>query len=188
MYCQGKYGDIFRVPVESYKIGGRFTLLCREASMRIGVGLRQKGRREAFGTPGRQPPRFHEILHGCCCRNGNGAGFFRGWQQPLPGKAPNVVYLHTAECTGCSEAMMRMYKPYMNQSHSGHDFAITRETIMAAAGHAAEEALEQAVNSPNGFICMVEGAIPTALDGKYGYVGGKTMYDICKGNPAQVPN
>ena len=51
---------------------------------------------------------------------------------------------------------------------------------MAAAGHAAEEALEEAVNSPHGFICMVEGAIPTAMDGKYGYVGGKTMYDICK--------
>lgn len=51
---------------------------------------------------------------------------------------------------------------------------------MAAAGHAAEEALEEAVNSPYGFICMVEGAIPTGLDGKYGYVGGKTMYDICK--------
>ena len=27
---------------------------------------------------------------------------------------------------------------------------------------------------------MVEGAIPTAMDGKYGYVGGHTMLDLCK--------
>ena len=76
--------------------------------------------------------------------------------------------------------MMRMYKPYIDSLILDTISLDYQETIMAAAGHAAEEALEQAVNSPNGFICMVEGAIPTALDGKYGYVGGKTMYDICK--------
>ena len=51
---------------------------------------------------------------------------------------------------------------------------------MAAAGEAAEAALEQAISNPEGFICVVEGAIPLALDGKYGYVGGHTMLDLCK--------
>ena len=49
------------------------------------------------------------------------------------------------------------------------------------AGEAAEDALQQAVNGPDGFICVVEGAIPTAMEGKYGYISGHTMYDICKG-------
>ena len=51
---------------------------------------------------------------------------------------------------------------------------------MAAAGEAAEQALHAAVENPNGFVCMVEGAIPTGMDNKYGYIGGHTMYDICK--------
>ena len=41
-------------------------------------------------------------------------------------------------------------------------------------------ALHAAVENPNGFVCMVEGAIPTGMDNKYGYIGGHTMYDICK--------
>ena len=45
---------------------------------------------------------------------------------------------------------------------------------------AAEAALDQAISNPEGFICVVEGAIPTAMDGKYGYVGGHTMLDLCK--------
>ena len=50
---------------------------------------------------------------------------------------------------------------------------------MAAAGEAAEAALEQAISAPEGFICVVEGAIPTANEGKYGYIAGHTMLDIC---------
>ena len=45
-----------------------------------------------------------------------------------------------------------------------------------ALSHKAEEALHAAVNSPNGFLCVVEGAIPTKDNGIYGMVGGRT-YD-----------
>ena len=36
---------------------------------------------------------------------------------------------------------------------------------VAAAGEAAEEALYTAMKNPNGYVCIVEGAIPTAMDG-----------------------
>ena len=53
-------------------------------------------------------------------------------------------------------------------------------SIMAAAGEAAEEALEKAIKNPDGYVAVVEGAIPMADGGKFGYVGGHTMYDLCK--------
>jgi len=94
-------------------------------------------------------------------------------------KRASVVYLHNAECTGCSEAVLRTYKPFIDALILDVISLDYHETIMAAAGDAAEKALEQAVANPDGFLCVVEGAIPTAMDGKYGYVGGHTMLEIC---------
>jgi [NiFe] hydrogenase small subunit len=55
------------------------------------------------------------------------------------------------------------------------------ETIMAAAGHSVEEVLHETVKKYEGkFICVVEGAIPTAENGIYGMIAGKTMLDIAK--------
>lgn len=95
-----------------------------------------------------------------------------------PGR-PSVVYLHNAECTGCSEALLRASNPFIDDILFDTISLDYHETLMAAAGHAAEEALEAAVHAPEGFYCIVEGAIPTANEGKYGYVAGRTMLDIC---------
>jgi len=55
------------------------------------------------------------------------------------------------------------------------------ETIMAAAGHQAEENLQTAIKKYNGeFICVIEGAIATAYDGGYGKVGGRTFLEIAE--------
>jgi [NiFe] hydrogenase small subunit len=55
------------------------------------------------------------------------------------------------------------------------------ETIMAAAGHQAEEVLQSAVTKYNGkFICVVEGSIATKFNGGYGKVGGKSFLQIAK--------
>lgn len=94
-------------------------------------------------------------------------------------KRASVVYLHNAECTGCSESLLRSYKPFIDTLILDVISLDYHETIMAAAGDAAESALEQAAANPDGFICVVEGAIPTAMDGKYGYVGGHTMLENC---------
>jgi hydrogenase small subunit len=53
------------------------------------------------------------------------------------------------------------------------------ETIMAAYGKAAGSALERVVREEKGkYIVVVEGAIPTADDGVYCTIGGRTALDI----------
>ena len=55
------------------------------------------------------------------------------------------------------------------------------ETIMAAAGHQAEEVLKEAVKKYDGkFICVCEGAIGTKYDGAYGKIGGQTFLKMAK--------
>jgi [NiFe] hydrogenase small subunit len=94
-------------------------------------------------------------------------------------RRPSVVYLHNAECTGCSEAVLRTVQPFIDTLVLDVLSLDYHETLMAAAGEAAEEALHKAVNDPKGFICVIEGAIPTADNGLYGKIAGKTMLQIC---------
>lgn len=147
--------------------------------MRIAVGLGKEGGEERLERQGVSRRDFMKFCAAVGVAMGMGTVYADKVAAALTGKRPNVVYLHTAECTGCSEALMRMYKPFIDGLILDTISLDYQETIMAAAGEAAEAALEEAVNSPDGFICLVEGAIPTADAGKYGYVGGKTMYDIC---------
>ncbi|MBU4344094.1 MAG: hydrogenase small subunit [Desulfobacteraceae bacterium] len=94
---------------------------------------------------------------------------------------PPVIWLHFAECTGCSEALLRSMYPWIDQLLLEVISVEYHETIMAAAGHQAEENLHNAVKKYNGkFICVVEGAVATKYNGGYGKVGGKTFLDIAK--------
>ena len=93
-------------------------------------------------------------------------------------KRPSVVWLHNAECTGCSESILRAVRPFIDDLILDTISLDYHETIMAAAGHKAEEALHQAISSPNGFLAVVEGGIPTKDNGLYGKVGGRTMLEI----------
>ncbi|MFO7598126.1 MAG: hydrogenase small subunit [Desulfocurvibacter africanus] len=95
-------------------------------------------------------------------------------------KRPSVVYLHNAECTGCSEAVLRTVEPYIDELILDIISLDYHETLMAAAGERAEEALHDAVKKGE-YICVIEGAIPMAENGIYGKIAGRTMYDICKG-------
>jgi [NiFe] hydrogenase small subunit len=55
------------------------------------------------------------------------------------------------------------------------------ETIMAAAGHQAEENLHNAVEKYAGqFICVVEGSVATKFNGGYGKVAGKSFLQIAQ--------
>jgi [NiFe] hydrogenase small subunit len=94
-------------------------------------------------------------------------------------RRPSVVYLNIAECTGCSEALLRLYKPFIDELILDTISLDYHETLMAAAGEAAEHALDEAIAAPGGFICIVEGAVPTGLDGWYGAIGGHTMLEQC---------
>jgi [NiFe] hydrogenase small subunit len=70
---------------------------------------------------------------------------------------PPVIWLHFAECTGCSEAFLRT--PDVGAIILETISVEYHETLMAASGYQAEENLHNAVEKYKGqFICVVEGA------------------------------
>ena len=94
---------------------------------------------------------------------------------------PSVVWLHFAECTGCSEGFLRTTYPWADELILDILSVDYHETIMAAAGHQAEENLKNAITQGKGkYICVIEGGIPTKNNGAYGLVAGKTMLEIGK--------
>lgn len=98
-----------------------------------------------------------------------------------PKQRPPVIWLHFGECTGCSEAFLRSVYPGADELILEILSIEYHETLMAAAGHQAEENLHNAVKKYKGkFICIVEGAIATKYNGGYGKIGGKTFLDIAK--------
>ncbi len=94
---------------------------------------------------------------------------------------PPVVWLAFAECTGCAESTLRTTYPWIDQLLLDVISMDYHETIMAPSGEAAEKSLHDTVKNHAGkFICVVDGAIPTAENGIYGTVGGKTMLEVAK--------
>lgn len=94
-----------------------------------------------------------------------------------------VVWLHFAECTGCSEALLRTSYPNIDDILLDTISLEYHETLMAAAGYQAEENLERALHDfPGKFVCVIEGALPTGLDGRFLTLGpkGKTGIDVAK--------
>ena len=108
-----------------------------------------------------------------------------------PKQRPPVVWLHFAECTGCSEAVLRTMYPWIDTLLIDIISMDYHETIMAAAGQQAEETLHEAVSKNKGkFICVVEGAVATKYNGAYGKIGGRTFLeianDVCKKAAATI--
>ena len=94
-----------------------------------------------------------------------------------------VVWLNFAECTGCTESVLRSSYPDFDAIILETLSLEYHETLLAAAGHQAEQCLEEALEKfPGKFICVIEGAIPMGMDGKYLTIGakGKTGYEIAK--------
>ena len=95
-----------------------------------------------------------------------------------PKQRPPVIWLHFAECTGCSESVLRSMYPWIDTLVLEVLSIEYHETIFAAAGHQMEDNLQMAVKKYKGkFICVVEGAIATKYDGAYGKVGGRTFLE-----------
>lgn len=98
-----------------------------------------------------------------------------------PKQRPPAVWLHFAECTGCTEGVLRSMYPWIDELVLEILSIEYHETIMAAAGHQAEENLKEAVEKYKGkFICVVEGAIATKYGGAYGKIGGRTFLEIAQ--------
>jgi len=98
-----------------------------------------------------------------------------------PKQRPPVIWLHLGECTGCSEGMLRTMYPYADELVLEILSVEYHETIMAAAGHQAEDQLHAAMKKYAGkFICVVEGSIATKFNGGYGKVAGRSFLEIAK--------
>ena len=85
-----------------------------------------------------------------------------------------VIWLHMAECTGCSESLLRSDSPTIDSIIFDYISLEYHETIMAASGWQADENLEGAIEKYKGnYVLMVEGGIPAGESAFYLSVGPK---------------
>jgi len=96
-------------------------------------------------------------------------------------KLPTVVWLEFQDCAGNSESFLRAGRP------SAADVILEaisldyHETLMAAAGHRAEENLQRVVDELGGsYLVVIEGSIPTGAGGAYCTIGGRSALDIAR--------
>jgi len=102
-------------------------------------------------------------------------------------KRPSVIWLQFQECTGCTESLLRAEHPTVEKLILDIISLDYHETLMAAAGHQAEEARLAAMAANKGkYILVVEGAIPTGVNGSYCKVGGKTAIDLVRSAAADA--
>lgn len=92
-----------------------------------------------------------------------------------------VIWLHFQECTCCSESFIRASHPIVADIILDKLSLDYTETLMAAAGHQAEEAMKKTMKDHNGeYVLCVEGSVPEGEDGVYCMIGGRTSLDILK--------
>jgi hydrogenase small subunit len=92
-----------------------------------------------------------------------------------------VVWLHFQECTCCSESFLRSSHPIVADILLDKISLDYTETLQAAAGHQAEEILQDVITKHKGeYLMLVEGSIPLGADGCYCVVGGKSALDTVK--------
>ncbi len=90
-----------------------------------------------------------------------------------------IIWLHFQECTCCSESFIRSSHPIVADILLDKVSLDYTETLMAASGVQAEEALKNTMTKYKGeYILCVEGSVPTAADGVYCMIGGKTSMQI----------
>ncbi len=101
-----------------------------------------------------------------------------------PKRVP-VIWLEFQDCAGCTESFLRASRPTAAEVVLDVLSVDYHETIMAAAGHLAEEAKAATIDI-GGYLLVVEGSIPTALDGIYCTIGGRTAVDILEEAAAEA--
>lgn len=96
-------------------------------------------------------------------------------------RRPSVIWLPFQECTGCTESITRSHSPTLEGMLFDMISLDYQETLMAAAGHQAEEALQNAIRDNAGkYLVIVDGSIPLGLDGAYSCIAGRSNLEILK--------
>ncbi|MCC6130149.1 MAG: hydrogenase small subunit [Acidobacteria bacterium] len=90
-----------------------------------------------------------------------------------------VVWFHFQECTCCSESFIRSSHPIVSDIVLDKISLDYTETLQAAAGKQAEEALHATMTKYKGqYLMLVEGSVPTGEGGIYCCIAGRSAMDI----------
>ena len=110
------------------------------------------------------------------------ASGFRAIQEAMETRPrPPVVWFHFQECTCCSESFIKSSHPIVADVVLDKISLDYTETLQAASGFQAEEALHKTMEDYRGeYIMLVEGSVPTRDGGIYCTIGGRTALDIVK--------
>ena len=96
-------------------------------------------------------------------------------------KRPSVIWIQLQECTGCVESVIRTSEPTIGNLILDLVSLDYSHTLMAAAGHQAEDALQSAMKQNAGkYLLVVTGSVPLADGGVYLTIGGRTAEAILK--------
>jgi hydrogenase small subunit len=94
-------------------------------------------------------------------------------------RRPSVIWLQLQECTGCVESALRTSDPTIGDLILDLVSLDYNHTLMAAAGSAAESALQSAMEENFGnYLLVVTGSVPMKEDGIYTMIGGRTAHEI----------
>lgn len=92
-----------------------------------------------------------------------------------------VVWFHFQECTCCSESFIRTSHPIVADIILDKISLDYTETLQAAAGFQAEEALHNTMKKYKGeYLMLVEGSVPVNDDGVYCCIAGRTALDLVR--------
>jgi NiFe hydrogenase small subunit HydA len=92
---------------------------------------------------------------------------------------PVVIWLHFAECTGCTESMLCTEHPALDKLILELISLDYHETLFAGAGRQADAARRASMAANKGkYVLVVEGAIPAKDNGIYCKIGGRTAVEI----------
>ncbi len=92
-----------------------------------------------------------------------------------------VIWLRGQSCGGNTEAMLRNADPSVSSLLLDVLSVEYHESLLAVPGPDAELARTAAMDRyPNGYIAVIEGAIPTGAGGAYCLVGGRPLTDIAR--------
>ena len=93
-------------------------------------------------------------------------------------RRPSVIWLSLQECTGCVESALRSDDPTIGNLILDLVSLDFQENLMAAAGDQAEAAKAAAMKENDGkYLLIVTGSVPTAENGVYTTIGGRTARD-----------
>jgi hydrogenase small subunit len=94
---------------------------------------------------------------------------------------PTLVWLEFQDCAGNTESFLRSSRPTVADVILEAISVDYHETIMAAAGHQAEQSLAEAIERDRGkYIAVIEGSIPSGENGAYCTIGGRAALDIAR--------